>query len=446
MSQLKIAEEKQAIQHGAAAGTLRRSNESPGQSSFCQRDHATSEDGPMRNNLVRLLCLVFAWIAVPSVHAQPDVTALVQGNSDFAFALHERLAEKDGNLFFSPYSISNALAMTYAGARGNTAAEMKKTLRFNLDDNRLNAAFHQLIADLDADAKKRTFQLSIANRLWGQKNYGFQPAFLKIGKDSYRAGLEELDFMRMPEEARKTINAWVEKETKDKIKDLIPKGEITDLTRLVLTNAIYFKAAWQTPFEPKQTQPGKFHLANGKTIEIPMMHGSPMAGYVGRNTFSLVSLPYKDYQQSMVILLPKKKDGLAELEKKLTTANLTAWLKGISEHQMDLKLPKFKVTADFKLNDVLIKLGMKDAFDPAQANFSGMATGEQLSISAVLHKAFVDVNEAGTEAAAATAVINRKKDSEPPRATFHADHPFVFLVRDHATGTILFVGRVANPQ
>jgi serpin B len=399
----------------------------------------------MRNNLVRLLCLVMAWFSVPSVQAQPDATALVQNNSDFAFSLYERLAEKDGNLFFSPYSISNALAMTYAGARANTAAEMKKTLRFNLDDNRLHAAFNSLINDLDADAKKRTFQLSVANRLWGQKNYGFQPAFLKIGQDSYRAGLEELDFVKMPDEARKTINAWVEKQTKGKIKDLIPKREITPLTRLVLTNAIYFKAAWQTPFEPTQTKPGDFHLTNGKTVRTPMMHGSPLTGYVGRDTFSLVSLPYKDGQQSMVILLPKKKDGLAELEKKLNAANLTAWLKAVGEHDVDLKLPKFKFTAEFKLNDVLIKMGMKDAFDHRKADFSGMATREQLSISAVLHKAFVDVNEAGTEAAAATAVIIRG-DSKPPRATFHAEHPFIFLIRDHATGSILFVGRVANPQ
>ena len=257
----------------------------------------------MRNNVVGLCCLVLAWIAVPSVQAQPDVTSLVQGNSDFAFALHQQLAEKPGNLFYSPYSISNALAMTYAGARGNTAIEMKKTLRIKLDEDRLRASFKHLIADLDGNPKKRTFQLRIANRLWGQKSYGFRPAFLEIGKDFYHAGLEELDFVKMPDESRKTINAWVEKETKDKIKDLIPKGEITDLTRLVLTNAIYFKAAWQTPFEPKQTQPGKFRLGNGKTVEVPMMAGKSMAGFVSHDTFSLLQLTYEGGQQSMVILL-----------------------------------------------------------------------------------------------------------------------------------------------
>ncbi|MBI1831374.1 MAG: serpin family protein [Planctomycetes bacterium] len=399
----------------------------------------------MRNKIVGLLGLVLACVLVPSAQAQPDVTNLVQGNNEFAFALDDRLAAKDGNLFFSPYSISNALAMTYAGARGNTAAEMKKTLRFNLDDERLHAAFNRVIADLDGgDPMKRPFQLSVANRLWGQKDYGFHPAFLKIGQDFYRAGLEELDFGRS-EEARKIINAWVEKQTKDKIKNLIPEGEITGLTRLVLTNAIYFKAAWQTPFEPALTKPGSFHLADVKTVEVPMMHANPMAGFANRDTFTLLELPYKDRQQSMVILLPKKKDGLAELEKKLSAANLAAWLKDVGAFEVDVKLPKFKVTAEFKLNRVLIEMGMKDAFVHGRADFSGMATREDLSISAVLHKAFVDVNEAGTEAAAATAVIIRG-ESKPPRASFHAEHGFLFLIRDHATGTILFVGRVANPK
>ena len=166
----------------------------------------------------------------------------------------------------------------------------------------------------------------------------------------------------MPEESRKTINAWVEKETKDKIKNLIPAGEITVDTRLVLTNAIYFKAAWQTPFEPKMTKPGRFHLADGKTVETPMIAGEPMAGLAKRDTLSLLQLEYEGGQQSMIILLPMKKDGLPELEKQLTTANLTAWLKDVGQYQVDLKLPKFKVTAEFKLNKVLIKMGMKDAF------------------------------------------------------------------------------------
>jgi len=398
----------------------------------------------MRTMLTVLLGLLLACAFAPMAHAQADVANLVQENSEFAFALYEKLAAKDGNLFFSPYSISNALAMTYAGARGNTAAEMKATMRFHLDDDRLHAAFNRVIADLNGDPKKQAFQLSVANRLWGQKDYGFQPAFLKIGQDFYRAGLQELEFGN-PEESRKIINAWVEKQTKDKIKNLIPQGEITPLTRLVLTNAIYFKAPWQTPFEVEATRPGSFHLADGKTVEVPMMHANPMAGVLVRDTFSLLQLLYKDRQQSMVILLPKKKDGVAELEKQVSAAKLTAWLKDVGAYEVDLKMPKFKLTTEFKLNRELIDMGMKDAFVQGRADFSGMATRENLSISAVLHKAFVDVNEAGTEAAAATAVVIRG-ESRPPRATFHADHGFLFLIRDHATGSILFMGRVVNPK
>lgn len=216
------------------------------------------------------------------------------------------------------------------------------------------------------------------------------------------------------------------------------------MTRLVLTNAIYFKAAWMSPFDPKQTKPGDFHLADGKTVKASMMHSNDRGNFAAFDSFSMVQIPYENHEQSMIVLLPKKKDGLADLEKKLTTENLTPWMKTLSAHSLDLKLPKFKVTAEFKLNDVLMEMGMKDAFVFGKADFSGMATREKLYISAVLHKAFVDVNEAGTEAAASTAVVAGAA-SLPPPATFHADHPFIFLIRDHSTGTILFVGRVANP-
>lgn len=375
----------------------------------------------------------------------PDVPALVQGNSDFGLALYQRLASKDGNLFFSPYSISNALAMTYAGARGNTAREMKATLRFQLDDDRLHPAFGNLIAQLHgADAgKPRPFQLTVANRLWGQKDYGFQPSFLKIGDDFYQAGLEEVDYKNDYEGARKTINAWVEKKTKDKIVDLIPEGELDALTRLVLTNAIYFKGVWLNPF-PKQTQPGPFHLASGKTVQTPIMQANPSLNFAQHDSFSMVELPYENNELSMVVLLPKKKDGLRELEKQLTAENLAVWMNKLSGHDVDLKLPKFEFTAEFKLNEVLKEMGIRDAFDEYKANFSGIATREQLYVSAVLHKAFVDVNEEGTEAAAATAVVVSTK-SEPTQATFHADHPFVFLIREQRSGSILFLGRVANP-
>lgn len=400
----------------------------------------------MRIRFGFIVFLLAGSLAMPA-HAQkldPEVQTLVQGNSEFAANLYQKLAVKDGNLFFSPYSISNALSMTYAGAKGNTATEMKTTMRFHLMDDRLHPAYGKLISQLHAEGKKRPFQLSVANRLWGQKDYGFLPDFIKNGQVNYNAGLEEVDYITAHEEARKRINAWVEKETKDKIKNLIPQGVLNDLTRLVLTNAIYFKAAWSSPFNEKQTQPGEFTLADGKTIKVPLMAQTWRTSFADLGDFTMVQLPYEEYQQSMIVLLPKKKDGLAALEKKITGDNLAEWTKKLSDHQVNLKLPKFKVTAEFKLNDVLKEMGMKDAFVFGKADFSGMATREKLYISAVLHKAFVDVNEAGTEAAAATAVVIGKR-SLPPRATFHADHPFIFLIRDHATGSTLFMGRVMTP-
>ncbi len=401
----------------------------------------------MRKFSVILFAMLLAGFAAAPAHAQktldPDVQSLVQGNTDFGLTLYQQLAAKEGNLFLSPYSISNAFGMCYAGARANTAAEMKTTLRYNVADDRLHPAFGKLITQLQAK-KGGDFQLAVANRLWGQKNYGFLPAFLKTGKDHYQAGLEEVDFVKNADGARKTINTWVEKQTNDKIKDLIPAGVLNADSRLVLTNAIYFKAPWAIPFSEKQTKPAPFELAGGKKVDVPMMQTFQSALFASHDAFSIVELPYSKGQQGMIVILPKKKDGLADVEKMLTAQNLAEWTKKMSTHHVDLKLPKFKITAEFKLNDVLKSMGMKDAFEFRKANFTGMATGEDLYITAVMHKAFVDVNEKGTEAAAATAIAIGTL-SAPPPATFHADHPFVFLIRDRGTGTILFVGRVANP-
>lgn len=386
----------------------------------------------------------------------PDVPALVQGNSDFGLALYQRLADNDGNLFFSPYSISNALAMTYAGARGNTAVQMKDVLRFPLDDDRLHPAFANLIAQLHGNGEARPFQLTVANRLWGQRDYGFLPPFLKIGRDFYDGGLQEVNFIDDHEGARQIINRWVEDRTKDKVKELIPSGFLSDRSRLVLTNAIYFKAGWMNAFEPSRTKPAPFHLLGGTTMQTPMMHNNLDARFADHATFSMVELPYESHELAMIILLPKKKDGLRDLEKTLTVKNLATWMTQLGPHTVDLKLPRFKMTSKFELSDRLKEMGMRDAFDQ-RPDFSGMAGPDeldaaglkkQLYISAVLHKAFVEVDEKGTEAAAATAVIMNAVESVPkpsPPATFHADHPFVFLIRDQRSGSILFMGRVVNP-
>jgi serpin B len=383
----------------------------------------------------------------PGGKLSDDARAVVQGNNVFASDLYAQLSKKEGNLFFSPYSISTALGMTYAGAKGETEKQMAQTLHFGLTQEKLHPAFAELIKHLNATGDKRPYQLSVANALWGQKNFTFLPGFVKLTNDSYGAGFKEVDFVGATEEARKTINAWVEKETKDKIKELLKPGILTIDTRLVLTNAIYFKSAWETPFPKANTKPGDFTLASGNKVQVPMMQKNDRIAYVDGGTFQAVKLPYKGHALSMVVLLPKKADGIADLEKSLTAAQLAKWIKDMKPHQVDVKLPKFKTTSEFSLKKELSAMGMSIAFVFGQADFSGISTQQKLFIKEVVHKAFVDVHEEGTEAAAATAVIidTESKPVQLPPATFHADHPFTFAIYENQTGSILFMGRVNNP-
>lgn len=389
-------------------------------------------------------CCLMTASAQPSKPKDAAAVSLVTGNSEFAVALYDQLARTDGNLFFSPYSLSTALGMTYAGARGKTAEEMKTTLRFHLDPAKLHPAFGNLITQLDGEKTKRFTEMRVANRLWGQREYGFMPNFLKLTQTDYHAGLQEVDFVQDPEAARRMINAWVEKQTQDKIKDLMPAGTVTGMTRLVLTNAIYFKAAWMHPFSEKETKNGDFTLADGKKVQAPLMRNRLRARFAQHEGFSVLDMPYERQETSMILILPKEPAGLPKVEKQLSEANLKKWLGTASAHEADVTLPKYKITAQFMLNDTLKEMGMRDAFEFGKADFSGMASREKLFISAVVHKAFVDVNEKGTEAAAATGV-GVGTLSLPPPATFRADHPFLFLIRDNVTGSILFMGRLANP-
>jgi serpin B len=379
-----------------------------------------------------------------------DARTVAQDNNVFALDLYSQLREKDGNLFISPYSISSALSMTYAGAKGKTAEEMATTLHLSLPPDKLHAAAGNLTKHFNNKKPgfgPRPYELSVANALWGQKGMNFLPAFLQVTEANYGAKMAELNFVTDPEPSRQTINKWVEKQTNDKIKDLIPPKAIKPATRLVLTNAIYFKSPWQNKFLTKNTKQEDFTLASGAKVKTAMMAQTEEMPYVDGGTFHAVSIPYQAHALSMIVLLPKEAAGLTKLEKGLTSAELEKLLKKMKRHEVNLKMPKFKVTSQFELSDVLTKMGMPTAFISG-ADFSGMTTQEKLFISAVIHKAFVDVNEAGTEAAAATAVI-MLGDSKPqpaPKATFHADHPFVFLIRENMTGSILFMGRVVDPK
>ncbi|HUT15530.1 MAG TPA: serpin family protein, partial [Anaerolineae bacterium] len=374
---------------------------------------------------------------------------LVSGNSAFSFDLYQAIRSNDANVFYSPYSISLALAMTYAGARSETARQMADTLHFTVTQDRLHPAFNALDLELSSrghGAKGKDgegFRLSIANSIWGQRDYTFLAEFLDVLAQNYGAGLRLLDFEKAPDDSRVVINDWVADETEDRINDLLPDGSITPLTRLVLTNAIYFNAAWKYAFEEDFTEDGTFHLLDGDQVTVPMMSQTETFDYAEGAGFQAVELPYDGDELSMLILLPApgQFDGFA------STLDAERWdsIVGImAREQIHLTMPKFSYDARLDLAEVLADLGMPDAFSMA-ADFSGMDGTRDLFISGVFHKAFVAVDEAGTEAAAATAVVISLKAMPGMPREVSIDRPFLFAIRDIKTGAILFVGHVVNP-
>jgi serpin B len=390
-----------------------------------------------------------ARVTRPDVPAQ-DLTELVNGNNGFAFDLYRALQEKeDGNLFYSPFSISIALAMTWAGARGETERQMAETLHFTLPQDRLHPAFNALDLELaqrgqGARGKDgKGFRLHIVNALWGQKGYQFLPEFLETLARNYDAGLRLLDLAGDPEAARGVINDWVSDQTEGRIRDLLPPGAVDTLTRLVLTNAIYFNAAWDEQFDPRATRDGAFHLLDGSQVTVPMMRRTANSGFVVGEGFQAVELPYDGKELAMVILLPDA-GRFEEFEDSLDAERVEEILGRLAYGQVTLTMPRFRIESDFGLADTLAAMGMPAAFRPDQADFSGMDGSRDLYISRILHKAFVVVDEGGTEAAAATAVVVGLT-ALIPRAEITVDRPFIFLIRDLQTGTILFVGRVVNP-
>ena len=383
----------------------------------------------------------------PLTTVSADRAAVVEGNNAFAIDLYGQLRTQSGNLFFSPDSISTALAMTYAGAHGDTATEMAKTLHFTLPPQRLHPAMGGLLGDLNA--LHDGYQLRAANALWAQQGYTFLDDYLKLTKSDYGAGFKKVDFKDATEAARLTINQWVEQQTDDKIKDLLQPGALSSRTRLVLTNAIYFKGDWQMQFDKAQTKDEDFHLSAVQNAKASMMHREGGFNYFDGGTFQILEIPYKSAELSMIILLPNEVGGLFALEQSLTAPNTKQWLGRLRPvPKVILTFPKFKMTRQFELQDTLGAMGMTLAFD-AHADFSGMTGNRDFFISAAIHKAYIDVDEEGTEAAAATAVVMRSmllvRMQQPAPPVFRADHPFVFLIRDKRSGSILFMGRVSDP-
>ncbi len=383
---------------------------------------------------------------------------LADGNNKFALELYRKLPGRD-NLFVSPYSISTALAMTCLGARGRTAKEMQHALHipaFLAPPARLAPAFGRIQKALQADPKRDGFELNVANALWAQNGYTFKKDFLNLNNDHLGGSTRLLDF-RQTEAARRTINGWVEKQTRDKIKDLLPRGAVNADTRLVLTNAIYFKGKWGTEFLKKNTRTETFYGGiDGKTkIKTPLMYQSGTFRHISseqlpqRKTlpgFDIVMLPYKGAGLSMIVILPKQRDGLPAVERRF--ADLPAWIRRLGRRDVQLHLPRFKIAGQtISLTKQLTAMGMKAAFQAGNADFSGIDGTRNLVISDVFHKAFVEVNEEGTEAAAATGVvvgITSVQEPQPP-VKFRADHPFMFLIRENRYGSILFMGRVVKP-
>ena len=395
--------------------------------------------------LVSFPMAVLVAAACASSPAAPiDLQPQVRGNSAFCFEMYQQLRVREGNLFFSPCSISTALAMTYGGARGETEAEMAAVLHLSGEQEAVHGTFSRLQSQLNAIQDKGDVQLSIANSLWAQQNYSFLDAFLDLTKSHYGAGVRFVDFAGNTEAARLEINTWGEEQTKEKIKDLIKQGMLEPSTALVLCNAIYFKGNWLSQFEKARTRETDFISTPEKTIQVPMMNQSTNVKFRRFDGFSAIELPYAGNDLSMVVFLPEQQDGLAGFEDQLKQEAITGWLEDLantSPSEVSISLPKFKVTCEFELSSVLAEMGMSHAF--SDADFSGMTGRKDLFISKVVHKAFVDVNEEGTEAAAATAVIMDKSFSRP--LTFRADHPFMFLIRENTTGSVLFVGRIADP-
>lgn len=381
--------------------------------------------------------------------ADSDIESLSAGNTEFALSLYHQLRQNvDGNLFYSPYSISAALAMAYAGAEGTTEQEMAETMNFTIPEDKIHAGFNYLDLELQSRGEGASaadggeFRLNIANAIWGQKDYPFLTDFLDVLAINYGAGSNIVDFLNDPEASRITINQWVADKTEDKIDELLKPGTISSDTRLVLTNAIYFNAAWQNQFEESFTHDASFFLIDDSEISVPMMHQTESMGYVQGESFQAVELPYDGRELSMIIIVPDSGEFDA-VESSLTSEDIAAIISDIQYHMVDLYMPKWEYRLNFSVRQMLINLGMQEAFSDA-ADFSGITDPSRLFISDVVHEAYVKVNEAGTEAAAATAVIFNESSILNP-LTVNINRPFIYLIRDIETETIVFAGRVLNP-
>lgn len=392
--------------------------------------------------------------SVPSPGSPEDIREVAGANNQFAFSLYSRLSKENGNsetnLFFSPLSLSSALALTYEGARGKTADEIQTVFFFPRNRTALRSGYSGMNAAINSGDSRYT--LRTANALWAENTYPFLSEYIATASRDYDAKTTNLDFINHPEEARLTINSWVENRTENRIRDLIPAGAIDPATRLVITNAIYFKGTWEKQFDRNETVEADFRTGTGTTVKVPMMQRTDEEAiypYTETASLQMISMPY-DHSTgrnlSMIVLLPKS-DSLAATESSLDAGSLASLQQSAESQRVMVYFPKFTLSTRYSLPGELSALGMPTAFTPS-ADFSGMDGKNDLLISDVIHQAFVDVNEEGTEAAAATAVVMKMAalpGNPRPIPVFRADHPFIFIIQDNDTGAILFIGRVVNP-
>ena len=385
----------------------------------------------------------------PKISAD-STNALVDGNTAFALGLYKLVRTTEGNLFFSPYSISDAMAMTWAGARGQTETDIATAMHFTLPQSQLHPALNKLDLDLASrgqGAKGKDgegFRLHVVNAIWGQQGFKFTPQYLDTLATNYGAGLRVLDFIKQPEPSRITINDWVAQQTENRIKDLIPAGAINNLTRLVLTNAIYFNAAWAQPFQKGATTQGTFHRLDGSDVSVSMMRQTQSFRYSEGANYQATELPYDGRELSMIVILPRA-GAFADFEQSFDSRILKTIVDGLTSREVALTMPKFGFETSMSLKQNLTALGMGNAFTDS-ADFSGMDGARDLRIQDVIHKAYVAVDEDGTEAAAASAVIVGTTALPSDTAEMKVDRPFLFLIRDNPTGTVLFLGRVSDPS
>lgn len=388
--------------------------------------------------------LTLALMLMVSIANSQQTTYTATEANSFALRMYKQFAQADNeNVFFSPISISMALAMTYAGAEDETKKQISEVFNFPYDDKN----FHKQMGALQQELLGKQsdgVDIALANQLWAEKSYRFKCRYLRTTKKSYKAPVKRLNFKEKPNDSRIEINQWVEELTRDRIKDLLPDGSISSLTKMVLTNAIYFKGQWDKEFEKDNTRNDTFTTIDGEKLETPMMNAKEKFNVYQGDGIKLLELPYKGNDFSMLVLLPNEDRTLGEIERTLSVDNLNDYISKLAEREVMLKLPKFKFDAEYQLKQTLSEMGMPIAFSNT-ANFSRMSRSNDLKVDEIFHKAFVEVSEEGTEAAAATAVVIVLK-SISLTVDFFANRPFIFIIRENTDGNILFMGRVTNPN